>query len=78
MNTWRGGKLPITFYPDDESHTTETNLEVLLFLTGSDLNPDIKAKRVESVSYVPSLAIKYCDSQNNSSLFEFGNECVLC
>lgn len=36
-----GEKLPITFYPDDESHITETNLEVLLFLTGSDLNPDI-------------------------------------
>lgn len=52
MNIWRGKQLPITFYSYDGSQIIEPNLEVSLFLTGSDLNPDFQAKRVESVSYV--------------------------
>lgn len=45
-------KLPIRFYSYDESHITEPNLEISLFLTGSDHHLDFQAKRVESVSYV--------------------------
>lgn len=36
------------------------------------------SKKSRKCQLWPSLTINYCDSQNNSSLCEFGNECVLC